>query len=106
MMLAALAMTTLFINWGPVSWMSRWLDEQYVAMSLASLFAVVGIWWLFTKWGQQSALAPEPEPAMLLGSERIVVRVPATAGGPQVTAERSEASEPESRKKKKKDRKK
>lgn len=65
LILAALAMMTLFINWGPLTWMSRWLDEQYVAMSLASLFAVVGIWWLFTKWGREAAFAPDPPPALV-----------------------------------------
>jgi hypothetical protein len=80
MMLATLAMLTLFINWGPVKWMSRWLDEQYVAMSLASLFAVVGIWWLFTKWGLQSALPPEPEPAVLFDSPSLAVAVPSHGG--------------------------
>lgn len=65
--LGALAMLTLFLNWGPLTWMSHWLDEQYVAMSLASLFAVVGIWWLFTRWGQEAAFAPDPPPALADG---------------------------------------
>lgn len=62
--LGVLAMLTLFINWGPLNWMSHWLDEQYVAMSLASIFAVVGIWWLFTKWGLEAAFAPDPPMAL------------------------------------------
>ena len=65
--LGALAMLTLFINWGPLQWMSHWLDEQYVAMSLASIFAVVGIWLLFTKWGQEAAFLPDPAPALAGG---------------------------------------
>lgn len=82
--LGALAMLTLFINWGPLSWMSHWLDEQYVAMSLASIFSVVGIWWLFTKWGQEAAFAPDPPPAL--------------AGGPAIG--RALTGEPKARKKK------
>ena len=82
--LGALAMLTLFINWGPLPWMSHWLDEQYVAMSLASIFAVVGIWWLFTKWGQHAAFAPDPPPALAGG----------LAIGP------ASASEPKARRKK------
>jgi hypothetical protein len=67
LIVAALAMLTQLINWGPLRWMSHWLDEQYTAMSLASLFAVVGVWWLFTRWGQEAAFAPEPAPAPALG---------------------------------------
>lgn len=65
MMLAGLSMLTLFVNWHPLPWMSGWLDEQYVTMSLATLFAVGGIAWLFTRWGVEAAIAPEPEPAVL-----------------------------------------
>ncbi len=83
LLLGALAMMTQFLNWGPVLWMSRWLDEQYVAMSLASLFAVVGIWWLFTKWGQESAMPPEPEPVMLFEGD-----APARAAKPALATSR------------------
>jgi hypothetical protein len=65
MMIATLAMVTQFINWHPLPWMSGWLDEQYVTMTLATLFAVWGIAWLFTKWGVEAAIAPEPEPAII-----------------------------------------
>jgi hypothetical protein len=88
LMLAALAILTLVINWGPFVWMSRWLDEQYTVMSLASLFAVVGIWWLFTKWGVEAAMPEEPAPALALPG----------FGGPAVRGE------PEARLKSKKDR--
>lgn len=67
MMIAGLSMLTLFVNWHPLPWMSGWLDEQYVTMSLATLFAVGGIAWLFTKWGVEAAIAPEPEPAVIFG---------------------------------------
>jgi hypothetical protein len=107
MMLAVLAMLTLFINWGPLAWMSRWLDEQYVAMSLASLFAVVGIWWLFTKWGIESALPPEPEPAMLFEPEGLAAAgAHAGSGASSVNLSAPLTAAGDDRKKKKKDRKK
>lgn len=71
--LTILAMVTLLINWGSglfngwtwfFGYMSRWLDEQYTAMSLASLFAVVFIWWLYTRWGLEAAMPEEPEPML------------------------------------------
>ena len=55
---------SLYLNWGPLPWMSRWLDEQYVTMSLAALFAVGGIWWLFTRFAD-GAVAPAEPPALL-----------------------------------------
>jgi hypothetical protein len=66
LIIAALAMLTQFLNWHPLRWMSGWLDEQYVSMSLATLFAVGGIAWLFTRWGVEAAIEPEPEPRLLL----------------------------------------
>jgi hypothetical protein len=62
--LAALCAVSHYLNWGPIQWMSHWLDEQYVTMSLAALFAVGGIWWVFTKMAARS-VAPE-EPAFSL----------------------------------------
>ena len=63
-LLVTLAALSHYLNWGPLPWMSHWLDEQYVTMSVAALFAVIGIWWLFTKLAA-NAVAPE-EPAMVL----------------------------------------
>ena len=60
LLIAALAAATLFINFAPFSFMSHELDEQYVAMSMASLLAVSGIWWCFTKWGSVNCSEPEP----------------------------------------------
>lgn len=62
--IAALALVTQFINWHPLPWMSGWLDEQYVSMSLATLFAVAGIAWLFTRAGVEAAIEPEPPPQL------------------------------------------
>jgi hypothetical protein len=64
-LLCLLSMTSLYLNWGPLPWMSRWLDEQYVTMSLAAIFAVGGIWWLFTRWADGAAAPPEPKPLLL-----------------------------------------
>ena len=58
---AALSMASQILNWGPWSWMSHWLDEQYVTMSLAALFAVFGIWWVFTEKAND-LVAPEEPP--------------------------------------------
>ncbi len=60
LLIAALAAVTLFINFAPLPFMSRELDEQYVAMTVASLLAVTGIWWCFTKWGSVNCAEPEP----------------------------------------------
>lgn len=66
LLITALAAVTLFINFAPLSFMSHELDEQYVGMSVASLLAVVGIWWCFTKWGSANCL--EVEPAVAAGT--------------------------------------
>lgn len=87
---AALSAVSHLLNWGPWAWMSHWLDEQYVTMSLAALFAVFGIWWLFTK-NASDVVAPEEPPMHLFGAPAL-----ATASGPAVGAESP------SRKKKKK----
>lgn len=63
-MLAALAAVTHYLNWGPATWMSHWLDEQYVTMSLATLFAVGGIWWVFTKFADGAVVPEEPAPQL------------------------------------------
>jgi hypothetical protein len=59
MILAVLSMTSHFINWGPMQWMSHSLDEQYVAMSWAVILAVGFIWFLFTPRGQESVIEAE-----------------------------------------------
>lgn len=71
-------MLTHVINWHPLPWMSGWLDEQYVTMSLATLFAVWGIAWLFTRWGVEAAVAPEQQPAVIFAG---AADVPATDDG-------------------------
>ena len=57
-LLCSLCAVSHYLNWGPLPWMSHWLDEQYVTMSLAALIAVAGTWWVFT---QQAAGAIAPE---------------------------------------------
>ncbi len=44
----------LFRGW------STWLDEQYTAMSFASLVAFGGVVWCFTRHGEKSCLPAEP----------------------------------------------
>lgn len=73
MMLIGLAAATQFIAWQPFKGMSGWLDEQYTAMSVLTLAAIAGIWWMFTEKGAVGALPPEPEPTLKL--------VPAYAAG-------------------------
>ncbi|MFT3707080.1 MAG: hypothetical protein QM817_05365 [Archangium sp.] len=60
--LAALCAVSHWLNWGPNAWMSHWLDEQYVTMSLAALFAVFAVWWVFTKNASDAIAPEEPEP--------------------------------------------
>jgi hypothetical protein len=45
--------------------MSRWPDEQYTAMSIATLVAVVVGTWYFTRAGERHCVEPEPQPAPL-----------------------------------------
>lgn len=71
--LMALCAVSHYLNWGPLPWMSHWLDEQYVTMSAAALFAVFGAWWLFTKEASEVVVPDEPAPLLLQ---------PAMAGGP------------------------
>ncbi len=66
--MAALAATSHYLNWGPLPWMSHWLDEQYVTMSVAALLAVVGVWWIFTKSASDAVAPEEPEPVVLFGT--------------------------------------
>ncbi len=61
LVVTALAFVTLLIEVGGFSGQSHHLDEQYVVMSAASVLAVVAVWWLFTRWGRQIELPPEPE---------------------------------------------
>lgn len=49
---------TQFIARAPLPWMSRWLDEQYTAMSVAALAAFGAVMWLFTHDGARYCLAP------------------------------------------------
>lgn len=65
MLVAVLCGLSLYVNWGPLPWMSRWLDEQYAVMSLSALLAVSGVWWLFTRPGSEASL-PAEGPALLL----------------------------------------
>ncbi len=64
LILASLCAVSHLINWRLFPWMSGWLDEQYVTMSAASVLAVAGIWWLFTKYADD-AVAPDEGPVML-----------------------------------------
>lgn len=66
LILAALCAVSHYLNWGYLPWMSHWLDEQYVTMSLAALLAVLGIWWLFTRQAADAVAPEEPEPVVLL----------------------------------------
>ncbi len=70
--LCALAATSHLLNWGPFRFMSHWLDEQYVTMSLTALFAIGGIWWIFTRQAQD-VLAPEEPAEQLWGDERLAM---------------------------------
>ncbi len=65
--LVALSGVSHYLNWGPAQWMSHWLDEQYVTMSLAALFAVGGCWWVLTRMAA-TAVAPEEGPALLFAT--------------------------------------
>jgi hypothetical protein len=66
LLLLALAAVTQFIMWRPVPGMSGWLDEQCTAMSVASLLAILGMWWcLGEKHGQYTVEAEGP--ALLTG---------------------------------------
>ncbi|MBE2249505.1 MAG: hypothetical protein IAE78_08135 [Myxococcus sp.] len=61
LLLAGLSAVTLFINFGWLQFQSHELDQQYTAMSFASVLAVPLVWWSFTKWGEQGAQPPEPD---------------------------------------------
>lgn len=64
-LLVSLCAVSHYLNWGPLPWMSRWLDEQYVTMSVAALLAVAGVWWVFTK-NAADVVVPAEGPPMLL----------------------------------------
>jgi hypothetical protein len=59
MLMAGLSAVTLLINFGWFTFQSRELDQQYTAMSFASVLAVPLVWWSFTKWGEEGAQVPE-----------------------------------------------
>ena len=63
--LLALCLFTQVTAWAPLKWMSRWPDEQYTAMSIATLVAVVVGTWCFTGAGERHCVDPEPPPAPL-----------------------------------------
>lgn len=91
--MAAMCAVSHWLNWGPNAWMSRWLDEQYVTMSLACLFAVFACWWLFTKNAEEVVAPAEPEWKGLSFGPQLAV-----AGGPAVV----DAALPIEKKRKKK----
>ncbi|MBI3185859.1 MAG: hypothetical protein HYZ28_27300 [Myxococcales bacterium] len=64
LLLLTLTAVTQFIGWAPLPNMSRWEDEQYTAMSFASLIALGGVLWVFTPHGAKGCLPPDvpPEP--------------------------------------------
>jgi hypothetical protein len=88
--LAALCAVSHWLNWGPNAWMSHWLDEQYVTMSLAALFAVFAIWWVFTK-NAADAIAPE-EPFPLVFSTTPPPQLAVAGGGAVASNSASVAS--------------
>src|SRR5207253_2225042 len=47
MWLTGLVATSIFIMLTPIAGMSGWQDEQSMIMSVASLIAIGGIWWMF-----------------------------------------------------------
>ncbi|MBL8914401.1 MAG: hypothetical protein JNM17_27090 [Archangium sp.] len=98
--LVALCAVSHWLNWGPNAWMSHWLDEQYVTMSLAALFAVFAIWWSFTR-SASDAVAPE-EPLPLLFGDPPPPQKLAIAGGGSVAANDAGGSGGGKKKKKKK----
>lgn len=61
LLMAGLSAVTLFINFGWLTFQSHDLDQQYTAMSFASVLAVPLVWWSFTKWGEQGAQEPETD---------------------------------------------
>jgi hypothetical protein len=56
--------STLIIAWAGMPGLSPQLDQLYTTMTVASLFACIGIWFLFTKRGEEISLAPEGEVAI------------------------------------------
>jgi hypothetical protein len=68
--LSVMCAATIVLEWGPLQGMSRALDEYYVTQSVVTAAACFGIWWLFTKQGQQASVpaeAPYPEPLKTRG---------------------------------------
>lgn len=64
-LMAALCAVSHYLNWGPLPWMSHWLDEQYVTMSVAALLAVGASWWVFTEHAA-GVVVPAEGPVRLL----------------------------------------
>lgn len=98
--LAALCAVSHWLNWGPNAWMSHWLDEQYVTMSLAALFAVFAIWWAFTQRAAD-AIAPE-EPLPLVFSTEPPAQLAVAGGGAVSATGQDDAGGKKNKKKKKK----
>ncbi|MBM4777709.1 MAG: hypothetical protein GQE15_08400 [Archangiaceae bacterium] len=61
LIMAGMSAVTLFINFGWLQFQSHDLDQQYTAMSAASVVAMVFVFWSFTKWGEEGAQQPEPD---------------------------------------------
>ncbi len=78
MWLTALVATCIFIMLTPILGMSAWQDEQSVAMSIASIIAIGGIWWTFTPWGKR--LAVDPEPPANIFADLMPATAPAVSG--------------------------
>jgi len=77
MWLTALVATCIFIMLTPIPGMSAWQDEQSVAMSIASIIAIGGIWWTFTPWGKKVIVEPEP-PANIFAAPAPAAAAPAS----------------------------
>lgn len=67
-----LALFTLWVGGANVGW----LDEQYAAMSVASMMACIAIWFGFTRWGTTALLPPEPAPVLFGESALAVANTP------------------------------
>jgi hypothetical protein len=64
MLLMGTVIISIFTMLTPITGMSGWQDEQSVLTSVYSLAATVGLWWLFTRWGQATTLEPEAAPLL------------------------------------------
>jgi hypothetical protein len=75
MWLTALVATCIFIMLTPFLGMSGWQDEQSLIMSVASLIAIGGVWWMFTLKG--NAASVEQEAPAVLAPSLMVASAPA-----------------------------